>query len=93
MNTNTFKLKKSDITRIIKEEVQRLLAEADDPSTTQIREATQHAISNLDQHVDLLQAIVTHVSMGGGDNHDILELIKAHGTYRALLERALETLH
>lgn len=92
MSKNTYKLKKSEIKEIIKEEVARVITEIDDPTSVDLREMTQKAIANLEEHSDLLKEITYYLSHEGYQQQDLLELIKAHGVYMGFLERILEDL-
>lgn len=86
------KLKKGEIKQIIKEEVVRVLQELENPTSVELRELTQRAIANLEEHAELLKEITYYLSTAGTDQRDILELIKAHGTYMGMLEQILENL-
>lgn len=89
---NKFKLKKGDIKRIIREECVRAINEIDNPNSTELRELTQKALANLEEHAELIKEITYHLSFEGQTQNDILALIKAHGVYMGLLERILEDL-
>lgn len=95
MSENIYRLKKSEIDQIIKEECKRSIMEIEGqtPSTVDLKEKVQRAIAILEtEFVDLHQELAAHLTSQGASNRDLIELIKTFGTYTEALSQVYEAM-
>jgi bacterioferritin (cytochrome b1) len=89
---NKFNITKGEAKKIIREEVEKVLKELENPNDNELRQMIQDALANLEEHASLIQQITFQLASNGVDNRGAVELVKAHSLYLKMLENALESL-